>query len=101
MNATQLQLRDQAIVAREIIDLYRAFSDNSDVIEYLSRICFSQARLLDAIAFEQSSIDWHAMFEFFDQKYYALRHDTAHPDESIIARLYGEIKNLIPDTKLP
>lgn len=62
IDVEQKQLQ-QAVIAREIIDLYRSLNSNTDVAEYLDVICFAMARLLNE---QEAVIDWDALAATFD-----------------------------------
>ena len=84
--------RDEYTAAREIIDLYYDTPDSADIIESLSCICFSLARI-----FEQGDkrTIWDDMFDYFDQDYTAIKKKLERPNRQIIDDLYREIINHI------
>lgn len=84
--------RDEYTAAREIIDLYYDTLDSADIIESLSCICFSLARI-----FEQGDkrTIWDDMFDYFDQDYTAIKKKLERPNRQIIDDLYREIINHI------
>ncbi len=63
MNSTQNHQIHQAIIAREIIDIYRFAPNKTDVAESLDVICFAMARLTG----KNSVIDWNFLATLFDQ----------------------------------
>ena len=48
----------QAIIAREIIDLYRDSQDKRETAESLDVLCFAMARLTDCDKVDYPTIDW-------------------------------------------
>lgn len=87
--------RDKAVVARELIDLYRDNADSAEIVEYLSRICFSLARIFERKDKHDEVPDWDELFSFFDQKYMALAKNTREPDGSKLDAMYERIVSRI------
>ena len=56
----------QAIIAREIIDLYRNSPDKYEVAESLSSLCFAMARLTNCDKVDYPAIDWDDLASNFD-----------------------------------
>ena len=56
----------QAIIAREIVDLYRNSPDKYEVAESLSSLCFAMARLTDCDKVDYPIIDWDDLAGNFD-----------------------------------
>ena len=56
----------QAIIAREIVDLYRNSPDKYEVAESLSLLCFAMARLTDCDKVDYPTIDWDDLASNFD-----------------------------------
>ena len=56
----------QAIIAREIIDLYRDSPDKHEVAESLSSLCFAMARLTDCDKVDYPTIDWDDLASNFN-----------------------------------
>ena len=56
----------QAIIAREIIDLYRNSPDKYEVAESLSSLCFAMARLTDCDKVDYPTIDWDDLASNFN-----------------------------------
>jgi len=81
-------LRDQLVVAREIIDLYRS-RRTSDIAESLSAICFSLARVFEYSS-SQNAI-WDELFSYFDQEYMALTGSSRHPDPNKLELIYRRL----------
>ncbi len=56
----------QAIIAREIIDLYRDSQDKIGTAESLDALCFAMARLTDCDKVDYPTIDWDGFASNFD-----------------------------------
>ena len=56
----------QAIIAREVIDLYRDSHDKRDTAESLDVLCFAMARLTDSDRADYPAIDWDDLASNFD-----------------------------------
>jgi hypothetical protein len=56
----------QAIIAREIIDLYRNSPDKYEVAKSLSSLCFAMARLIDCDKVDYPTVDWDDLASNFD-----------------------------------
>ena len=56
----------QAIIAREIIDLYRDSQDKSGTAASLDVLCFAIARLTDCDKVDYPIIDWDDLASSFD-----------------------------------
>jgi hypothetical protein len=56
----------QAIIAREIIDLYRDSQDKIGTAESLDALCFAMARLTDCDKVDYPTIDWDDLASNFD-----------------------------------
>ena len=56
----------QAIIAREIIDLYRDSPDKYKVAESLSSLCFVMARLTGCDKVDYPTIDWDDLASNFN-----------------------------------
>ncbi|MCJ1965312.1 hypothetical protein [Candidatus Nanosynbacter sp. TM7-053] len=56
----------QAIIAREIVDLYRNSPDKYEVAESLSSLCFAMARLTNCDKVDYPTIDWDDLASNFD-----------------------------------
>ena len=92
MNSTQNHQIHQAIIAREIIDIYKFAPNKADVAESLDVICFAMARLTE----KNSVIDWDFLATLFDQLAHTA-HTNNHTSFSDIEKLYQRITSLIPD----
>ena len=56
----------QAIIAREIIDLYRDSQDKIGTAVSLDVLCFAMARLTDCDKVDYPAIDWDDLASSFD-----------------------------------
>ena len=56
----------QAIIAREIIDLYRDSQDKIETAVSLDVLCFAMARLTDCDKVNYPTIDWDDLASNFD-----------------------------------
>ena len=89
MNSIQNHQIHQAIIAREIIDIYRFAPNKTDVAESLDVICFAMARLTG----KNSVINWDFLATLFDQ----LTQTNNHTSFSDIEKLYQRITSIIKD----
>jgi len=65
---------EQAILARDMIQMIREYADNSDVLEYLDSFAFSLARGLE----DSSVVSWDDLASI-DQRYYSLNNNNPMP----------------------
>ena len=75
----------QAIIAREIIDIYRNSPDKHEVAESLSSLCFAMARLTDCDKVDYPTIDWDDLASSFDDI------ATSQSDVSAIRKIENDI----------
>ena len=78
----------QAIIAREIIDLYRDSPDKYKVAESLSSLCFVMARLTGCDKFDYPTIDWDDLASNFDGI------ATSQSDVSAIRKIEKDIESV-------
>ena len=78
----------QAIIAREIIDLYRNSPDKYEVAESLSSLCFAMARLTDCDKIDYPTIDWDDLASNF----YGIA--TSQSDVSSIRKIEKDIESV-------
>lgn len=64
--------KQQAIIAREVIDLYKSADNKPEVAESLDVLCFALARLTE----DNPAIDWDSLSALFDQLAHS-HNDTA------------------------
>ena len=75
----------QAIIAREIIDLYRDSQDKIGTAESLDVLCFAMARLTDCDKVDYPTIDWDDLASRFDDI------ATSQSDVSAIRKIENDI----------
>jgi len=75
----------QAIIAREIIDLYRGSQDKRETAESLDVLCFAMARLTDCDKVDYPAIDWDDLASNFDGI------ATSQSDVSAIRKIENDI----------
>ena len=56
----------QAVVAREVIDLYRDSKNKSEAAESLDVLCFAMVRLTDCDKVDYPPVDWDDLAALFD-----------------------------------
>lgn len=56
----------QAIIAREIIDIYRGSQDKRGTAESLDVLCFAMARLTDCDKVDYPTVDWDDLASNFN-----------------------------------
>ena len=59
---------EQAILARDMIQMIRENANNSDILEYLDSFAFSLARGLE----NSSVVSWDNLASICDQRYYSM-----------------------------
>ena len=69
-----MKQNEQAILARDMIQMIRENADNSDVLEYLDSFAFSLARGLE----DSSVVSWD-LASICDQRYYSLNNNNPVP----------------------
>lgn len=77
-----------AIIAREIVDLYRNSPDKYEVAESLSSLCFAMARLTDCDKVDYPIIDWDDLASNFDGI------ATSQSDASAIRKIEKDIESV-------
>lgn len=83
----------QAILARDVIDMIRDYRDDVDALEYLDGICFSVARILE----ENSVVEWDRLAGVCDQRYYSLRNGNPVPlDTALLDGCERSIQKFLP-----
>ena len=78
----------QAVIAREIIDLYRNSPDKYEVAESLSSLCFVMARLTGCDKVDYPTIDWDDLASNFDGI------ATSQSDVSAIRKIEKDIESV-------
>lgn len=64
-----MKQKQQAILARDMIQMIRENANNSSLLEYLSSFAFSIARGLE----DMSVVSWDDIAGICDQRYYSLK----------------------------
>lgn len=82
----------QAIIAREIIDLYNIAPNKAEVAESLDVLCFAMARLVE----NNPALDWDELATLFDR----LARSNDAKLQNDMKNLYRKIISLIPDSNL-
>lgn len=70
-----MKQEQQAILARDMIQMIRENIDNSEVLEYLDSFAFSLARGLE----DMSVVSWDDIAGICDQRYYSLKNNNPVP----------------------
>ena len=78
----------QAIIAREIIDIYRDSQDKIGTAESLDVLCFAMARLTDCDKVDYPTIDWDDLASNFDGI------ATSQSDVSAIRKIEKDIESV-------
>ncbi|HEX4662372.1 MAG TPA: hypothetical protein VH144_02030 [Candidatus Saccharimonadales bacterium] len=86
----------QAILARDMIQMIREYKDDSNILEYLDSFAFSIARML-----EKSSItNWDDIAGVCDQRYYSLKMgDPVRLNEELLHECEIRIKKYLPNNE--
>lgn len=83
----------QAILARDMIQMVRDNIDNSDVLEYLESFAFSLARGLE----DTSVVSWDDIAGVCDQRYYSLKVNNPVPlNTALLDRCERSIQKFLP-----
>lgn len=90
----------QAIIAREVIDLYRDSKNKRETAESLDVLCFAMARLTDCDKVDYPLIDWDDLAALFDM--IAFSEDTGDDKygvEKDMDAIYRKVSRIIEMTK--
>ncbi len=60
------KIANQAIIARELIDIYFESTDKANIAESLDVLCFAMARLTNSDRDTNAPIDWDELASNFD-----------------------------------
>ena len=83
----------QAILARDMIQMIRENIDNSDVLEYLNNFASSLARGLE----DTSVVSWDDIAGVCDQRYYSLKNNNPVPlNTELLDRCERSIQSFLP-----
>jgi hypothetical protein len=66
-----MKKEQQALLARDMIDMIRKNANSPDILEYIESFASSLARGLE----DTSVVSWDDIAGICDQRYYSLRHD--------------------------
>ena len=86
----------QAILARDMIDMIRKYADDSDVLEYLASFASSTARILESA----STVNWDDIAGICDQRYYSLKQNQNGPmplNTHLLDSVYADSVRIIED----
>ena len=91
----------QAIVAREVIDLYRDSEDRREIAESLDVLCFAMARLTDCDKVDYPSVDWDDLATLFDMIAFSKdSYDDGHVVEKDMDVIYRKALRIIEAAKI-
>lgn len=68
-----MKQQQEAILARDMIQMIREYKDNANVLEYIESFASSVARLVESA----EVTNWEDIAGVCDQRYYSLNHGTA------------------------
>lgn len=89
---------DQAILMRDIIGMYRDYSNDSDAVEYLSSFVFTISNIVQDNNLDDQRLDWNLLFGFLDKRYHGLKYNLdSEIDEVKMNDLYVKAKGIIED----
>lgn len=89
---------NQAILIRDIISMYREYSSDSNILEYLSSFVFPISEIVEENKIGYKNLNWDELFSFLDQKYHNLQNNLkTEVDESKINKLYDNAEAFIKE----
>ena len=90
-----MKQEQQAILARDMIQMIRENADNYQELQYLEGFAFSLARGLE----DTSVVSWDDIAGICDQRYYSLRNNNPAPlDTELLNRCEQSIQSFLPKT---
>jgi hypothetical protein len=90
-----MKQEQQAILARDMIQMIRKNADNYQELQYLEGFAFSLARGLE----DTSVVSWDDIAGICDQRYYSLRNNNPVPlDTELLNRCEQSIQSFLPKT---
>jgi hypothetical protein len=90
-----MKQEQQAIIARDMIQMIRKNADNYQELQYLEGFAFSLARGLE----DTSVVSWDDIAGICDQRYYSLRNNNPVPlDTELLNRCEQSIQSFLPKT---
>ena len=90
----------QAVVAREVIDLYRDSKNKSKTAESLDALCFAMARLTDCDKVDYPPVDWDDLAALFDMIAFSKDSDNRRATEKDMDVIYRKALRIIEAAKL-
>lgn len=88
-----MKQEQQAVLARDMIQMIRENADNSDILEYLDSFTFSLARGLE----DTSVVSWDNIAGVCDQRYYSLKVNNPVPlNTDLLDRCEQSIQAYLP-----
>ena len=88
-----MKQEQQAILARDMIQMIRENEDNYQELQYLEGFAFSLARGLE----DTSVVSWDDIAGICDQRYYSLRNNNPVPlDTELLNRCEQSIQGFLP-----
>lgn len=85
--------QQHAILARDMIDMIRHYSDDADVLEYLESFASSIAQIIE----NKDVVNWYDIAGVCDQRYYSLRQGNPIPlDTELLNRCEEQIRPKLP-----
>lgn len=88
----------QAILARDMIDMIRDYQNDPDALEYLDSFAFSLARGLE----DDSVVSWDSIAGVCDQRYYSMRNNNPVPlDTKLLDQCEQSIQKFLPQQGNP
>ena len=88
-----MKQEQQAILARDIIQMIRENVDNYEVLQYLESFTSSLARGLE----DRSVVSWDDIAGVCDQRYYSLKNSNPVPlDAGLLDRCEQSIQGFLP-----
>ncbi|MDB5168581.1 MAG: hypothetical protein JWO55_839 [Candidatus Saccharibacteria bacterium] len=87
--------QQQAILARDMIDMIQKYADNPDILAYLESFSSSLVYILEGV----STVNWADLAGVCDQRYYSLKHGTPLPlNSDMLAKVQQSIAPDLPNT---
>lgn len=92
---SDMKPQQQAILARDMIDMIQKYADDADVLAYLESFSSSLVYILEDV----STVDWADLAGVCDQRYYSIRQGTPTPlNTDILAKIRKSIAYDLPRT---
>lgn len=91
-----MKQQQEAILARDMIDMIREYKDDANVLEYLGSLSFSVARLVDSTAV----VNWDDISGICDQRYYSINQgDPIELNTKLLEQCENAISAYLPFPK--